>query len=151
MKEFTSFNDILDFAIENEQEAVDFYTKLALVASNEAMKKIFIEFAGEEMGHKAKLLGIKETGVYASSFDKIADLRISDYIVKTPSSQEMTYSEALTLAMNREKSSFKLYTALADRTFDSSLRNLFLMLAQEESKHKLRFEIEYDEYVLREN
>jgi len=28
---------------------------------------------------------------------------------------------------------------------------LFLGLAQEESRHKLRFELEYDEYVLREN
>jgi hypothetical protein len=31
------------------------------------------------------------------------------------------------------------------------MRNIFLALAQEESKHKLRFEIEYDEFVLREN
>jgi len=29
MKEFSSVADILDFAIENEQAAVDFYTRLA--------------------------------------------------------------------------------------------------------------------------
>jgi rubrerythrin len=151
MKVFNNIDEILDFSINNEQEAVDFYTKLASMASFDAIKKVFIEFAREEMGHKAKLIGIKETGVFEGSFEKITDLKISDYIVKAPSGPEMTYSEALILAMNREKSSFKLYTVLAERTSDNSLKNLFLMLAQEESKHKLRFEIEYDEFVLKDN
>jgi hypothetical protein len=31
------------------------------------------------------------------------------------------------------------------------LKNTFQALAVEESKHKLRFELEYDEYVMREN
>ena len=31
------------------------------------------------------------------------------------------------------------------------MRELFLSLAQEEAKHKLRFEIEYDDMILTEN
>lgn len=53
--------------------------------------------------------------------------------------------------MNKEKASFRLYTNLSERAPNAELKNLFLMLAQEEAKHKLRFEIEYDEYVLKEN
>jgi len=34
---------------------------------------------------------------------------------------------------------------------NSNLKNIFLSLAQEEAKHKLRFEIEYDDYILKEN
>ena len=63
----------------------------------------------------------------------------------------MSYSDALVLAMNREKAAFKLYTRLAERAPGPELKNLFSHLAQEESKHKLRFEMEYDEFVLREN
>jgi rubrerythrin len=63
----------------------------------------------------------------------------------------MSYQDALVVAMNREKAAFKLYMKLASRVEDATLRDLFLSLAQEESKHKLRFELEYDEYVLREN
>ena len=36
-------------------------------------------------------------------------------------------------------------------TDDGNLRETFLALAQEEAKHKLRFELEYDDYVLKEN
>jgi len=53
--------------------------------------------------------------------------------------------------MKEEKSAFKLYSDLAARTDDVSTREIFLSLAQEEAKHKLRFEIEYDDNILREN
>lgn len=151
MKEFTSVNDILDFAISNEQGAVEFYTDLASKVTNEAMKDIFIQFSQEEMKHKSKLLEIKEKGIYSISSVQITDLKIADYIVKVETSPQMTYQEALVLAMNREKSAFKLYMNLSQKAPNAELKSLFLMMAQEESKHKLRFEIEYDEYVLREN
>jgi hypothetical protein len=31
------------------------------------------------------------------------------------------------------------------------MKGLFFTLALEESRHKLRFELEYDEYILKEN
>jgi rubrerythrin len=151
MKEFESVNDILDFAIAGEQEAVDFYTGLAGQVENESMKKNFLQFAQEEMGHKARLLDIKETGIFEKSSQKIADLKIADYIVNTQATPDMTYQDALILAMKKEKAAFKLYSNLSERAPNAELKSLFQMLAQEESKHKLRFEIEYDEYVLREN
>lgn len=63
----------------------------------------------------------------------------------------MTYQDALVLAMKKEKSAFKLYMNLSNKIANKELKDLFLMLAMEESKHKLRFEIEYDENVLKEN
>jgi len=151
MKEFNSFNDILDFAIQAEQDAVDFYNELASVSKNPEMAKIFEQFAREEMGHKAKIAKIREEGSFGGLGEAVPDLKIADYLVKTQPHPEMSYAEALVLAMSREKSAFKLYTKLADRAPGPELRNLFLHLAQEESKHKLRFEVEYDEFVLREN
>jgi len=53
--------------------------------------------------------------------------------------------------MKQEKAAFKLYSNLADKTDDDNLKALFLTLAQEEAKHKLRFEVEYDEVILKEN
>jgi len=151
MKEFASINDILDFAIIQEQEAVEFYTNLASRMKIEAMRIVFNEFAQEEMKHKAKIIDIKEKGIYLVSSEKISDLKISDYLVKADLGREMTYQEALVLAMNKEKAAFKLYMGLSERAPNAELKSLFLMLAQEESKHKLRFEIEYDDMVLKEN
>ncbi len=151
MKAFNNVDEILDFAMESEQKAVDFYTELADRIKNEEMKAIFREFAQEEVGHKAKLKKIKEERIFNIPAEKIADLKISDYVDSVVIKPDMSYQEALIVAMNREKAAFNLYTRLAGKTDLPELQELFRGLAQEESKHKLRFEMEYDEYVLREN
>ena len=53
--------------------------------------------------------------------------------------------------MKKEKAAFRMYSSLAERAENPEIRKVFLMLAQEESKHKLAFEIEYDDYILKEN
>ncbi|OFX40107.1 MAG: rubrerythrin [Bacteroidetes bacterium GWA2_32_17] len=151
MKEFNSVDDILDFAIINEQQAVDFYKALALRTNNEDMRQTFEKFAVEEIGHKAKLTKIKEEKIFTAGKEVIQDLKLSDYVDYVKPSDDMSYQDALILAMKREKSAFKLYINLATKTQNKGLQDLFLQLAQEESKHKLMFEIEYDEVILKEN
>lgn len=151
MKEFESIDDILDFAIQAEQNAVDFYTDLAKTLTTEDMKATFEEFAKEEVSHKARLIKIKEEGLYDIQEVKVTDLKIADYVVSIKPSADMTYQDALILAMKREKAAFRLYTNLASKAPNDKLKRLFESLALEESKHKLRFEIEYDEFILREN
>jgi len=151
MEEFKSVNDILDFAIDQEQQAVDFYKDLAAKVNSKVMGKVFEQFSKEEMGHKAKLIAVKEKGSYNVAIEKILDLKISDYVVHAASGPEMTYQDALILSMNKEKAAFKLYLTLSEKAPNDDIKNLFLMLAQEESKHKLRFELEYDENILKEN
>ena len=63
----------------------------------------------------------------------------------------MDYQEALVVAMKKEKKAFKMYIDLAGATDDTNLQTVFMSLAQEEAKHKLRFEIEYDDFVMTEN
>ncbi len=152
MIQLDNIDNILNFAINSEQEAFDFYMDLASKVTNNEMKKIFESFAKEEIGHKAKLIKAKEEGML-SSFKKenIADLKMEEYIVNAKPTPDMTYQDALILAMKKEKSAFKLYSSLASIANNELHKNLFLMLAQEEAKHKLRFELEYDEFVLREN
>ena len=151
MKEMTTFDSILDFAIEEEQKAVEFYSELAAQSYSDEMREVFEEFAQEEIKHKAKLMDVKETGITNMPSENVADLMIADYIVNVKASPNMPYQEALVVAMNKEKAAFRLYTVLSERASDQGLKDLFASLAQEESKHKLRFEVEYDDFVLREN
>lgn len=151
MKNFENVDAILDFAINEEQMAVDFYSELADASKTDDMRKVFMEFAEEEIKHKQRLLKIKEEGFYKLEKEQITDLKISDFVVNVKPTPGMTYEDALILAMKKEKAAFKLYSALADRAPNAQLKDVFTGLAQEESKHKLRFEIEYDEFVLREN
>ncbi len=151
MKTFNSVDEILDFAMKSEQEAVDFYSSLAEKMQNEEMKAVFLQFAQEEVGHKARLQKIKDENIFDMEVEKVNDLKISDYVVTAKPSEDMEYSDALVLAMKREKAAFRLYTKLSERTDHPELKKIFQALAVEESKHKLRFELEYDDYVMREN
>ena len=149
---FKTVDEILDFAIEKEEEAHDFYIKLAGKMENPVMAQVFKDFALEELGHKEKLLEIKSGKRLIAEEKKVLDLRIADYIVtEVEVKEDMDYQDALILAMKKEKSAFMMYNALAYKTDDENLRKIFLSMAQEEAKHKLRFEIEYDEMVLTEN
>jgi rubrerythrin len=151
MKEFNSIDEILDFAIGEEQAAVDFYMHLSAQAKNSQTKKIFLEYAAEEMQHKSNLMKVKESGSFVLADEIVRDLKIAEYLVDVKPSATMTYQDALILAMKKEKAAFRMYSALAERAESPEVKTLFLNLAQEESKHKLKFELEYDDYILKEN
>ncbi|MCG8410697.1 MAG: ferritin family protein [Bacteroidales bacterium] len=151
MEKFNSINEVLEFAINAEQESVDFYNSLAQKAKTKDMQEVFTLFAQEEIAHKARLTKIKHEEAYQLEKENIIDLKIADYIIDIKPSADMNYQDALILAMSKEKAAFKLYTTLANKVSNKAIKDVFLSLAQEESKHKLRFEIEYDEFVLREN
>ena len=147
---FESVEAVLDFAIKNEQEAADFYRELASRMERPEMKKAFEAFAREELGHKAKLEQVKAGKKLELSTEKVLDLKFTDYLAEEKASSDMNYAKALVLAMQAEKKAFRLYSDLAGTTQDEDVRALFLGLAEEEAKHKLRFEIEYDDN-LKEN
>jgi len=152
MKKFGSVEEILDFAIAGEEEANQFYTELAQRMERPEMRKVFKDFAREELGHKAKLEAIKK-GEFTISSDEedVPNLEIADYTVDIEPKPDMSYAEALIVAMKKEKAAYKLYLDLATVAEAEELTDMFLSLANEEAKHKLRFEIEYDDVVLKED
>ena len=152
MEKFNSIDDALDMAIKDEIRAANLYADLAKRSRNKEIQKVFEQFSKEELGHKKKLENIKAGGKIVVQDKDIQDLKIGDYVVEVDKSRDdLTYQEALIVAMKEEKAAFKLYSDLAARTNDPATKDTFLMLAQEEAKHKLRFEIEYDDYILKEN
>ena len=150
MGEYGSIDEVLEFAIDREIEANQLYMDLAKRATNAAMRRVFEDFAKEELGHKAKLEAMKKGKAVALS-PVAPDLKIADYVVGVEQTPNMDYKDALILAMQKEKASFHLYTDLAEIVENEAQRKMFLSLAQEEAGHKLRFEIEYDDAVLKEN
>jgi rubrerythrin len=149
--ELKHIDDILDFAIRQEEEAAEFYTDLASRVERSETRAMFLQFADEERSHKAKLLSLKASRSLARDAGEVKDLRIGDYLVDVDVTTDITYQDALIVAMKREKSAFRLYSGLAAKTRDEAIREMLLFLANEEARHKLRFEIEYDEHVSNEN
>lgn len=151
MDKFNIVDDILNFAIEKEIEAHKFYTDLAAKMPDKTMKKVFLDFAAEELGHKKILEDAKAGKKIPLEKEQIANLKIAEFAVAVKPTPNMTFKDALILAMQKEKKSFQLYTRLANLMTNKDNVELFAALAQQEAKHKLRFELEYDDVVLKEN
>ena len=101
IKDFESVNDILDFAIDREQEAVDFYTAVAARVEKQWMAKIFTQYAKEEKGHKAKLQAVKKGQKMVGAKTTVQDLKIADYMAPVEVTENMGYQQMLIVAMSR--------------------------------------------------
>ena len=144
-------DEVLDYAIDQEQQAADFYANLAARAEKAGMKQLLLEFAEEEKSHKERLLAVKSGERELTPEQQVLDLKISDYLVEVDASDDISYQDALIVAMKKERAAFELYSDMAEKVPESNLKEVFVGLAKEEAKHKLFFESEYDERVLQDN
>ena len=145
MSEISPDQEILQFAISREVEAYHFYLALAGRVKSRQMRMVFEDLAKEELEHKAKLeLEVIKTGRTVSTKLKPGHPE-SDYIISDdPSQLDIDYKDMLLLGMEKEESSFRIYVDLAAKVCDEESREVLLSLAEEEVKHKLRFENEYE-------
>jgi rubrerythrin len=144
-------DEILDYAIDQEQQAADFYASFAGRAEKAGMKKMLLEFAEEEKRHKERLLAVKTGERKLTPEKEVLDLKVSDYLVEVDASDNISFQDALIVAMKRERAAFQLYRDMAEKVSDTDVKRVFLGLAKEEAKHKLFFETEYEERVLKHN
>ncbi|HHJ35302.1 MAG TPA: rubrerythrin [Gammaproteobacteria bacterium] len=146
-----TIDEILDYAIDQEQQAADFYEEVAKNAETASMKKILLDFSEEEKHHKKILQAVKTGEHELTPQQEILDLKIADYLVEVEVSKNISYQDALIIAMKRERAAYELYTDIAARVPEGHLREVLDGLAREEEKHKLFFETEYDERILTDN
>jgi len=149
---FENLEDIIDFAIEKEREAAQFYQKVSNDEEDfSGSKKMFAEFAVEEQKHEKILQEFKTKGITKSLHEYqlkwITDIKRSDYLVDLEYEQGMPYNEILLLAMKREEKALKLYNEFLEQADTDEGKKLFKVLCQEEAKHKLRLETIYDDYM----
>ncbi len=143
--------EILDYAIDLEQQAADFYAEVAENAETAGMKKVLLDFSKEEKRHKQILLSVKADEHKLTPEKKVLDLKISDYLVEIPLHNKLSYQDALIIAMKREQAAYELYSNMAAELPEGHLKTVINGLAVEEAKHKLFFESEYDDRVMSDN
>jgi rubrerythrin len=148
MKPMNTLEEILNFAIGEEQAAVVFYTSLAAQTPSADTRLVLEEFAEEERKHEARLKQMQAQGIRPASGAAGPDLKIADYLVEIKPGPALSYREMLMLAMQKELAATRMYTALAEQMTDAGLQAIFRQLAQEETKHKLKFETEYDNLMV---
>jgi rubrerythrin len=148
---FDNLGEILDFAIEKEKEAAEFYNDLSTKEAFSGSKGMFADFAKEETKHQNMLAEFKAKGLTQSMKDYklkwIKDIKRSDYVVELEYRKGMAFNEILMLAMKREEKALKLYNDFLKDADSPESQKLFKMLCQEEAKHKLALETMYDDYM----
>jgi rubrerythrin len=143
MKTFKSFDEVMDFAINEEMEAVKFYRMLADFVEKPEMAEVLSGLALQESEHKSKLEAVK-AGRITLDEQVVGDLGIADHVKDVKPYAKMNYVDLLVIGMKKEEAASKLYTDLAIVAQNQEIRDIFLKLAKEEAEHKLRFELEYD-------
>lgn len=145
------FNEIIDFAVAREKEAVAFYADLQEKTLFGAQKAMLKELEDMEKGHILMLENLRKKGFVNTDGKHVPDLKISDYIVAVEPSKNMTYQDILIIAMKREEASTKLYGEMSNRFAGTEVENIFSRLSSEEAAHKLKFEKLYDSEILKDN
>ena len=129
MKNFQTIRDILDYAIEKEAEANSFYNHLAQDVKKAELRAELENFAIDELQHKLRLEAVRD--------GRIEVHRAMIMIDESP-------KELLAYAIKQEDAAQRLYSQMAQLAKRDDVKELFTLLAQEEARHKLNLEIEYD-------
>lgn len=142
----------IEFAIDREQEASDFYYRLAEKVKNNPLATELRKLGAMEEGHRDKLKNLDVEEVSTKVPEEIVDLKISDYLVAKDPTPDMSWQDILIIVMKREEAAKNLYTTLSEIfSVNPPISNLFQNLAKEESEHKLYFEKMYDDDIFTEN
>ncbi|MDH4257210.1 MAG: ferritin family protein [Candidatus Aminicenantes bacterium] len=143
-----TFEGIVKFAIEREEEAIKAYGSMIEISKTPGLKELLAELQNEERNHKKLLQELTEEKAESLKVEDVMDLKISDYLVEEPPSEEMNFQDLLILAAKKEQKAVDLYSSLVEKAKEEEIRKLFEFLVMQEKSHKLKLEKEYETRVL---
>jgi len=144
-------SQLLHRAIGKEEEARMLYELYAGKVEDAQGKKLLLELAKEELGHKLALEKVDPENPGTFSATEISGGEFGEFFDRPAITKEATMQEVLRFAIAEEADAFSFYTALTKYTKDEGFLNLLNKLAGEEKKHKQRLERMYDDMFQPEN
>jgi rubrerythrin len=145
-------NEILDFAIQREKEAIVFYQNLQQYARFAPHKQVLKDFEKMEEGHVILLEGIKKRhSLKALSSGVPDDIKLASYLHEVEPGPGISYQDILIAAMKKEERAVALYTMLRDKAENGDAVEIFSRLVKEEESHRHHFETLYDQDIQGDN
>lgn len=140
----TTLKEILAVATEFERTARDFYTDL-IPKVHKSIRYLVEELAAEEQGHYDLFTQMAarddlEQQLKAEVERPASDHQFSDCIHLPDLGEQPDDQAVLQYALRREHAAMEQYHALAQGTEAGPIHDLFLYLANEETKHKNELE-----------
>ena len=137
--------DVIDLAIQREEEAYDFYMDIYGKVQDDSVRNTVEFIAGEEKKHKAFLVAYRD-GNYGSEALRMADVvdyKVAEYLEEPEISGESRSEDVYLIAAHRESRSYQFYTEIANMHAAGELKTMLSKMANEELKHKEKMEYLY--------
>jgi len=141
----SSIGEVLELAIGREIQAAEFFTKLAQRVGDPARRRLLEELADEELEHKARLeLEMMKEGLVAKTVGRFVEVEEAAYAAEFEVGPDTDFKDILSMVMQKERRSFRFYAHLAGIVLEEDVHEVLLELAEEESRHMVRFERAYE-------
>jgi len=140
-----TISEVIDKAIQREEEAYRFYMELYDQIDDKSAKNTLEWVAGEEKKHKAFLVDYRE-GKYGSKTLRMSDVvhyKIAEYQEDPEIAKDMKREDVFLVASHRESRSYQFYSELAEMHPRGEVRDMLDRMANEELKHKEKMEYLY--------
>ena len=147
---YRSPDEAIVYARDREADAAGFYELLSRRVEQPATRAMFEALAAEERRHQVQLEALRPADLAGWADESVTvPVGIASPTVKYQ--PDMSFVDALRLALQREDESVRLYQLLHDRAPDSAVGGLFSVLIDQERQHQRRLQDELDRVVLKED
>lgn len=138
--------EVLDSAIYKEITSQAVYEAAQSKTEDPGAKELLKELAGQEAKHAERLKQFKDKSPTRQLWHrgKVADLKMSDYLIGGGTLEGAGLQGTLIFAMKREGEAVDFYRKMMGMMRAEEAKQLCAGLANEELRHKMRLEILYD-------
>ena len=138
-------SEVIDMAIQREEDAITFYRELNNKIHDQSIKDTIEWIAGEEKKHKAFLVNYREgrQGPDALKMRAAVNYEIAEHLKEPPIETVTGGADVFLMASHRELKSYKFYSGLAHLHPEGELRTTLFKMAGEELAHKEKMEYLY--------
>jgi len=136
---------IIEQAITRETEAERFYTDLATRVADPRAREDLNFLAGEEGKHRQFLEDYRagRRSLTTFSVDQVVDYRIAEYLEEPALDSNPQPGEVYLVAAHRELNAYRFYHSLAALQPPGDAKEMLLLMAQQELRHKEKVEYLY--------
>lgn len=153
MEQTLTIEQAIKVAIDAEIRAYTIYTGTSKKVAGAGTKKILLELAEQELGHRKLLENVlagKDHDVLGQKVEK-QTRGIAEFLEVSDISKNSTPQDVMIFAMKEEEKAYNFYMSLKKHFSGTELESLFNGLAAEERGHKIKLEDEYEEHFMKEN
>lgn len=138
----TQLSALIDLAIAREESAIAFYTGLRDKVADREGKNTLEFLAAEERKHREFLIRYKRGELPSGTlkFAAAVNYHVAEHEKEPDPEKAESLQDLFLIAAHRERRAHEFYRALADAHPEGPVREMLLMMANQELKHKEKME-----------